>query len=265
MYTFLSSSLYSDSLAATILKGYIVDVNTLSWMKYHKVDVTLWVSCVNFSQKRKTGGECCVICQAQTGRKFISNYQITTGPECLSNDRQAMCQTVQSYNKKYDFIPNTSKSPHFFHFTIWSLIHDSEISVYSNMQSFEREYLNWYIKAMKSTPTFTYYYHGEDQYGHSHIHCLSPGLMHDIRAFEILVKCQNAAKQGGSLVFSDVFHPITEFFKNCSATGQDYVISCYLIHKHRLNLSIRYENIPQFYQMAYIHDYNQIRDMLSDQ
>jgi len=207
---------------------YGIDRNTLAWMKYHDINFQVFKKCVNFKQKRNCR-DTCVIClsQANSMRFRLNTFDDTTvivtmSPQHMSRDRVGQTITERGC-----------------HFVVWAGDHSLKISHKMDLAPMYLANPDIFDLVNVSYDCCNYY-HGYDQYGHSHFHVIS-GVYHKIRAGEMLRKALSCVKNSTVLEFSDMFHPINKFFSNSSESGQDCLIATFVIVRLRLDLS-KYSN-----------------------
>jgi hypothetical protein len=208
-----------------------VDLNTLAWMTYHKVDFTMYKECVDYKQKRDCTN-LCIICRATANVIIFDNRKTTISPITMSGSRARM----------------TYSSAGGFHYVVWSRTH---------ITLPQKDFYDFYKCSHVGCGEL--YFHIEPQYGHPHVHCMY-GNYHNIRAGELLHSLRNKIKKGCVITTSDFYLPLNKFYHNCDSTGQDYILASLLLVHFRVDLSFDDLEFTDFILCNYESTVNVIRN-----
>lgn len=199
-----------------------LDLNTLAWMKYHNVDESMYKMCLSYDQKG-TSKERCVICNSWRNVSLMGPYLTTISPDIMSNGRFRQMYSDKDGN---------------CHYVVWHKEHECR-------DEFNIDLLPvFYIRG-------TVYEHYDYQYGHKHIHVINGGAMHDIRASELLIKANSKNKKGFRLTFSDFYHPICEFYWNCTNVGQKYIVAAIVLSQLGIYIDGTVNSICRIIHISY--------------
>jgi len=223
-------------LADTIYNSYGVDLVYLSWMIWHDCSPIMHQhACGKNVNHKRNDHRFCAICNAtENFIKSDTGEILTISPAVMSGNR-----FPQSFGLKGDIFDT---EPYGRHYVIWSKSHSDTQIPERNIQQ---------IKQDKGSG-FTYV-HGKYQYGHPHVHVISYGY-HDTRALEILKFCQDRVLHDQKIEWSDFYHPIKDFYANCSPIGRTHITTSFMIKRLRLKIPLEVigiDDLAQYYKLAY--------------
>ena len=212
------------------LSHYSISTVYLAYLKYHRCPSLMALHSINFEEKC-TAYDQCTICHATMNIIREPFGFVTISPVVFTGNRQPLSMQT--------------------HFVVWSSIHSIHDLLFEDdtsimkVLSFPSSSMIW-----KTYKPLGIYAHGVFTYGHPHVHVLMTREIHDVRALELMVKCQVAINNDDDIKDSDYYFPMNSFSNSCSNVGRKHIAISFIIRAIRIKLP-NIHAIETFYALAY--------------